>query len=363
MQSLFATPRTAETVQDVEEIFAAQLSPAVDKGTQETLCSQVAAGNHRDLSHAMFQNSQAPGRVAASTPVMRGVDPRELCLEINYPLLVLGGPGTSEEKAASRAAELERVGKEVERLYFRALCKAVRDGRFDARSALGQRCARELRANKELGDTYKQCVGAAAKRAFRQQWAMQQHKTQSQLRLYTEEYKRVDTSKEQYLPSTVLVGRKGFTVGPVGAVKAATCIATLGGNFTDRVEFLRLECHRQEVFATLWWLMRKICTDVPSKTAVNPPQNDERYNSGPSLFVDMPKGYKSGTGEDKRVNDKDARADDDDDNKDTGKGDDCKDKDAGKGDDRKNKAKDCKGKAKRQQVDCLLEKAQKTPKS
>ena len=121
---------------------------------------------------------------------------------------------------------------------------------------------------------------------------------------------------------------------------------------------MRLEWHRQEVFTKLWWQMRKICTDVPSKTAVSPPQNDERYNSGPSLFVGMPKGYKNGTCEDKRVN-----ADDDDANKDTGKGDDCKDKDAGKGDDRKNKAKDCKRKAKRQQVDCLLEKARKTTKS
>ena len=153
-----------EREQEVEEIFAAQRSPvteAKDKSTRTTSSSEATAGSHRD--------AQAPSSVAVSegTPstqvqsVMRGVQPREVCIEVNYALLAQDAPGPSEEKAAARAAEVERVGKEVGRLYsqarkcddalkaqgiegkteentmFRALCKAVHDGRFDVRSALG----------------------------------------------------------------------------------------------------------------------------------------------------------------------------------------------------------------------------------
>ena len=54
------------------------------------------------------------------------------------------------------------------------MCKAVRDGRFDTRSALAQRFGRQHRANKELGDAYKRCEGTVAKRAFRHKWLEQQ---------------------------------------------------------------------------------------------------------------------------------------------------------------------------------------------
>ena len=131
------------------------------------------------------------------------------------------------------------------------------DGRFD-RSVLVQRFGREHRTSKELGDAYKQCAGTTAQRVFRQQWALQQYKKESQLRSCTEEYKRVDTSKGQYLPFVVLVEREGFAVDLVGAARAATLIATrcaqLGGNwvqqnrFTDQVEFLWLERQHHEIF-------------------------------------------------------------------------------------------------------------------
>ena len=402
IDSFFATQPTTEMVLDdeakqVEEIFAAQLSPSTEAEDHcaETSCSQAAAGRH-----AVFH--QAPGSVAVSegaptTPaqsVMQGVEPRdhnELCVEVNYGLLSMDGPGTSEEKVAARAAEMERVGTEVERLYslagkcddklkaqgseeteenstFRALCKAVRDGRFDTRSALAQRFGRQHRANKELGDAYKRCEGTVAKRAFRHKWLEQQYKMESQLRLHTEEYKRADTSKGQYLPFAVLVEREGFTVDPVGAVRAATCIAKrcseLGGNwvqhnpFTDRVEFLRLERQHHEVFTKLWSLSTRSRTDGPPKAVVDPLEQDERYN--PSLKVDKSNGDKSGTCEGKSSNGKDA-GEEDGHNKDTGNN--CKEKNPGKGDDPKKEGKgegeDRKKKVKRSHVDCLLEKGQK----
>ena len=137
IDSFFATQPTTEMVLDdeakqVEEIFAAQLSPSTEAEDQgaETSCSQAAAGRHAVLH-------QAPGSVALSegapsTPaqsVTHDVQPRErreLCLDdVNYAVLAMDGPGTSEEKVAARAAELARVGKEAERLYSQA---GKRDG-------------------------------------------------------------------------------------------------------------------------------------------------------------------------------------------------------------------------------------------
>ena len=59
--------------------------------------------------------------------------------------------------------------------------------------------------------------------------------------MYGEEYKRVDKSKGVYLPFAVLVEREGFAVDPVGAVQAATRMATrcaqLGGNWVQQNQF------------------------------------------------------------------------------------------------------------------------------
>ena len=384
---------------EVEGMFAVQRSPppeAEDQGAG-TSCSQAAAGRYAVLH-------QAPGSVALSegapsTPAqsaMHGVQPRErrdLCLDdVNYAALLMKLPGTSEEKVAARAAELERIAKEIDRLYnpagkcdnklqargseeteenstLRDLRQAARDGKFEIRSAVARRFGHELRANKELGDAYKQCERTAAKEAFRQQWAAQQYNKESQLRLYTEEHKLVDTSKGQYLPFAVLAEREGLTVDLVGALRAATCIATrcaqLGGNwvqrnpFTDRLEFLRLERQHHDVFTKAWSLMTKSRTDSPAKNVLDPPQKDERYN--PSLVVDKSKGYGSGTCEGKSANEKDAGEDDDGDNKDMGNN--CKEKDASTGDDRRDEAKgegeDCKEKVEQNHVDCLLDNAQK----
>ena len=387
---------TVEAEQDVEreleEMFAAPCSPIAeveDRDVQETSCSHAAVAARAPGSVAVSEGAPSTPVQSVMPRVEPRIQPREVCLDVKYETLITQGPGTSEEKVAARAAELERISKEAQRLYIQqekcdtelkaqgsdgdtekdspclALCKAVRDGRFDVRSALAQRFAREHRAKKELGEAYKQCAGTAAKRAFRQHWALQQYKKESQLRLYNEEYQRVDTSKGQYLPFAVIVEREGFAVDPVGAVQAAIHMATrcseLGGNwvqhnpFTNRVEFLRLERQHHEIFTKSWSMMTKSRTDGPAKTIANPPPYDERHNYGSSLVVDKPGGHDSGMCEGKSACDTDADKDDDGDNKDTGKGGDCKEKNASKVGNRKDTAK----KPKRCHVDCLLEKAHK----
>ena len=91
---------------------------ADSRGEQEAFCSQAVAGSQRA---AAFQDAQPAGSgvfiegapCTAAQSVTRGFELGAARVDINYAVLAKDAPGTNEEKAAARSAELERVGEEA----------------------------------------------------------------------------------------------------------------------------------------------------------------------------------------------------------------------------------------------------------
>ena len=140
---------------------------------------------------------------------------------------------------------------------------AVKDGKVDPRSGLGQRFSREHKDNAD----FKKLQGREAVASFRVEWAKRKLNEVRMENSHTRSYSQVDENVGEYLPFECIVEKYGFAFNREKAIQKATvycekCVK-MGGKWmsydemSEDFEFLFVRRQSKELFAEKWAMFTK----------------------------------------------------------------------------------------------------------
>ena len=158
--------------------------------------------------------------------------------------------------------ETEVVPDETWSHNDRALFEAMRaGGAFNVQSSLGVRFFREHKADTRAGQSYASLPNRAAKKEYRDKWALLEFKKVAAKKSKTKSWQRIDTEKGVYMSMLRIAHKEGGSVheSSVAAARRYVQKALAMGPpwvrlnpMTDRLDFLYLTISYQEEFKVCW---------------------------------------------------------------------------------------------------------------